>query len=268
MQSMKVAPRIEKTRSKGAFTLIELLVVIAIIAILAALLLPALSRSKGAAIATQCKSNEKQMGLALAMYVGDFQKYPYSAYVPASNPRNCFYWFDALSMSLGKTAWGEGVLLCPTYKSKVFEGEGDSSAPFPSITSALGSYSYNAYGSGAIGTGNPPGWRRIGLGGLWFANGPTMAVGESDIKAPSDMYALGDVNLLVTWFNGWKGGNWQYEQHVPTAAYKGTNEVRQHPHGFTMLFVDGHVDVIRHDMLMATNPASQSRWNNDHSPLY
>ncbi len=104
--------------SAAAFTLIELLVVIAIIAILAAMLLPALSKAKSRAQTTQCLNNARQLGLATMLYAGDFNDcYPYGVNVSTANPStwtNETAWHIALLHYVGAKVQGSPkILACP-----------------------------------------------------------------------------------------------------------------------------------------------------------
>lgn len=89
-------------RKRSGFTLIELLVVIAIIAILAAILFPVFAKAREKARQASCQSNLKQLGLAFAMYVSDYdERWPQHSR-PNSTANNAieFSWSGWISNAL------------------------------------------------------------------------------------------------------------------------------------------------------------------------
>ena len=145
-------------KSRRVFTLIELLLVIAVIAILAALLLPALNRAKTAADSTECKSNLRQWALGLQMYVDESQVYPaYETQRPEGG--RPIFWNERLGRYAGTkpvrvlhggwAAAAKTIEVCPSYAKM-------DGAFWP----GLGSYGYNKAGY-YRGAG-----QELGLGGV------------------------------------------------------------------------------------------------------
>lgn len=104
--------RHEKCVIERGFTLIELLVVIAIIAILAAMLLPALQQARQQALKTSCGNNLKQIALGLTMYTDESDQY-----LPITELRDGVYWWSVLGTYVGQEASGSGLWADPVQSS-------------------------------------------------------------------------------------------------------------------------------------------------------
>ena len=242
-------------RPINAFTLIELLVVVAIIAVLASLLLSAVTRAKSAAHLALCRSNLKQIGLGLLMYVDNHSAYPlYGATDPSTH-----YWYDNLHPYTA-SAWTNALYRCPSYKGTTKPGIYEA-RQFDGIE---GSYGYNISGADL-------GDFDLGLGPIPFSAKAT-PIREHKVLVPADMIAIGDAHIYTLGPPGPsfdESRAWAAGLGAIFAAPSGhpigrRAELQRHTAQANHVFCDGHVETIKLSTLYGK--AARRRWNKDNEP--
>lgn len=219
---------------RRGFTLIELLVVIALIAILAALLLPALARSKGSAQRMKCGGNLQQLGLAAQLYWNDNAGNSFRYVQPGTVNSGRLYWFGWIENSSPSTPDGQrrfdlatGVLfpylngsevrLCPS-------SAWDSPQFRPKGTTVIFSYGCNGYIYGSPGHA---------------------VTHEKGIRSPSRTAVFADAAQVDPFSSGARFQEWYYldlQTNYSSPSINYPNGHFRHARRANVMFADGHAD--------------------------
>jgi prepilin-type processing-associated H-X9-DG protein len=283
----------ETNAGSEAFTVIELLVVVTIIAILATLLLTGISRAKGLAHGARCKSNLRQLGIALNIYADENRYYPIGSIAGPNSASGLRYnlWFKYLEGTVS-SRWPEpnftkttkktssptvGIFNCPGYDAiggaYSRADHYDVQDPF---SPAWGSYAYNASG---VDYSDAP--ALLGLGATYLPGSPLQTIAPEKIFRPVDMISFSDSILLlpllfgfeplprgnvITWYGFIDSALKQPLPNEPddTKRRRSLN-LSRHGGRFNVAFLDGHVEVNKppHFFGIKNNPGRAARWNND-----